>query len=85
MVTGGYKGLQGVKEGYKRLQGVTRDYRWLKGVTGDHKGLQRVTRDYGMLQGIKHAQTNSVNSTAKDLGSTQANPFPCSDWSKWVT
>ena len=36
MVTGGYKGLQGVTGGYKGLQGVT----------GGDKGLQGVAKDY---------------------------------------
>ena len=40
MVTGGYRGLQGVTRGYKGLQGVTKDY------NGDDKWLQGVTKDY---------------------------------------
>ena len=33
VVTGGYKGLQGVKGDYEWLEVVTRGYRGLKGVT----------------------------------------------------
>ena len=36
MVTGGYKGLQGLTRGYKGLQGVK----------GGEKGLQEATSDY---------------------------------------
>ena len=42
MVTGAYKGLQGVTRGCKGLQGVT----------GGFKGLHLVTRDDIGLQGI---------------------------------
>ena len=44
-MTGGYKGLQGVKRGedYRRLQAVTRSDRGLQLVTGGYKGLQGVT------------------------------------------
>ena len=39
-VTGGYKGIQGVKRGCERL----------KAVKGGYKGLQGVTRGYRLLQ-----------------------------------
>ena len=38
MVTGRYKGLQGVTRGCKGLQGVTRSYKGLLEVTGGDKG-----------------------------------------------
>ena len=39
MVTGGYKGLQGVKRGYRGLQGVTRGDKALQGVTKDYRNF----------------------------------------------
>ena len=55
MVTGGYKGLQGITRGYKGLQGVTRGYQGLQGVTMGYRRLQGVTSitdGYRGLQGI---------------------------------
>ena len=51
MVTGGYKGSQGVKRHYRELQEVTRDtrsYRKLhvQGVRGGYRGQQDITRGY---------------------------------------
>ena len=45
-MTGGDKGLQGVRRGYRGLQGVTGGYKGLRGVTRGDKGLQRVRKDY---------------------------------------
>ena len=55
MVTGGYKGLQGVTGDFKGLQGVTWGYRVFQGVTRGYmglRGLQWVTRGYKGLQGL---------------------------------
>ena len=44
MVTGVYKGLQGLTGHYKDFQGVTRGYivlQWVTRVTGYSKGLQK--------------------------------------------
>ena len=48
MVTGGYKGLQGVKRHYRELQEVTRSYRKLhvQGVRGGYREQQDITRGY---------------------------------------
>ena len=46
MVTGDYKGLQGVTRGDKGLQGVNGGYKGLQGVRGGDKGLQGVAKDY---------------------------------------
>ena len=41
-MTGGDKGLQGVKKAYRGLQEVTGGYKGLQGVRRGDKGLQRV-------------------------------------------
>ena len=48
-MTGGDKGLQGVRRGYSGLQGLTGGYKGLQGVTEGDKGLQGVTKDYRNL------------------------------------
>ena len=39
MVTGGERGLNGVKKSYRRLQRATRGYRWLPRVKSGYIGL----------------------------------------------
>ena len=51
MVTGGYKGLQGVKRHYRELQEVTRDTRsytklHVQGVRGGYGGQLGIKRGY---------------------------------------
>ena len=49
MVTGGNKGLQGIRRGYKGLQGVTRGYKRLQGIT---KGYKRIIQGYKELLAV---------------------------------